>query len=196
MAAPSIGDSLSSGVDFLKKNPVPAIVGLLLAGLVNAFTAQILSGVMWVGYMEMVKKHRAGEKPEIADVFAGFQKLVPALLAGILGMLLVMIGTILCVIPGLLAAPVMWAALYFVVNGEQDGVNAIKRGWATVKPQLVMAAVTLLVLCIVGSLGGILCGIGALVTFPIALAGIYHYMDGLAGGEGVAAAAASPSAGD
>jgi uncharacterized membrane protein len=193
MPAPSIGDSLTSGVDFLKKNPIPAIVGVLLVSLVGSFTGGILYGVMLVGYLEMIKMHRAGSAPEIADVFSGFQKLVPALLAGILGMIMVSIGTMLCIIPGLLAAPVMWAALYFVANGEQDGVNALKRGWATIKPHLVMAAVTVLVLGIVGGLGAIACGIGALVTAPIAVAGIYHYVEGLVGGEGVAAAAASPS---
>jgi uncharacterized membrane protein len=65
-------------------------------------------------------------------------------------------------------------ATYLVAVGEKDGIKAISRAWDAVKANLLSAFFCGLVLAIIGSLGGLLCGIGIILTLPIAFIGSYH----------------------
>lgn len=174
MAAPDIGSCVSAGINGLKNNPVTHIVTSLLIGIVGGVTAGLLTGPMMVGYMRMIKTEDEGGKAEIADVFKGFDDFVPGLLAVLLSSIIVAIGFMLCFIPGLLIMALVPVATYLVAVGEKDGVNAIKRAWDAVKANLVSAFFCGLVLAIIGSLGSLLCGIGIILTLPIAFIGSYH----------------------
>lgn len=174
MAAPDIGTCVSAGINGLKKDPVTHIVTSLLIGIVGGVTAGLLTGPMMVGYMRMIKTEDEGGKAEIADVFKGFDDFVPALLAVLLSSIIVGIGFMLCVIPGLLVMALVPVAAYLVAVGETDGIKAISRAWDAVKANFLGAFFCGLVLGIVGSLGGLLCGIGMILTLPIAFIGSYH----------------------
>ncbi len=174
MAAPDIGTCVSAGINGLKKDPVTHIVTTLLIGIVGGVTAGVLSGPMMVGYMRMIKREDEGTKAEIADVFKGFDDLVPALLAVLVSSIIVGIGFMLCFIPGLLVMALVPTSAYLVAVGEKDGINAIKRAWDAIKANLLGSVFCALVLGIVGSIGGILCGIGMIITLPIAFIGMYH----------------------
>jgi len=174
MASVDLGKCLSSAVEDFKKDPVTHVVAHLLFLVVNAFSFSLLAGPMAVGYVRMLDKSRRGEAIGPGDLFAAFDQFVPALVAVLLGGVAVAVGSMLCIVPGLLVAPVVPVAVFLVARGEGDGVNALKRAWEMVKGNLVMAAVTLFVLQLVGSLGLILCFVGVLVTAPIALIGAYH----------------------
>ena len=176
MAAASIGECLSFGVDFVKKNPLPAILGIIIVSVVNGVSSGILAGPMTVGFFLMVKKHAEGQSPEIGDIFLGFQNhLVPGIVAGILGSLLVAVAFFICIVPGWILIPVSHLALFLVMRGEEDGIEALKRAWKLHQKNLLMGTVTVAVLLIVASLGVIVCGLGMLVTVPLAIAGMYHY---------------------
>ena len=174
MAAPDIGTCVSTGFNGLKKDPVTHIVTTLLIGIVGSVTAGLLTGPMMVGYMRMIKREDEGFKAEIADVFKGFDDFVPALLAVLLSSIVVGIGFMFCVLPGLLIMALVPVATYLVAVGEKDGINAIKRAWDAVKANLMGAFFCGLVLAIVGSLGSFLCGVGIILTLPIAFIGSYH----------------------
>ncbi len=174
MAAPDIGTCVSAGFNGLKKDPVTHIVTTLLIGIVGSVTAGLLTGPMMVGYMRMIKREDEGFKAEIADVFKGFDDFVPALLAVLLSSIVVGIGFMFCVLPGLLIMALVPVATYLVAVGEKDGINAIKRAWDAVKANLMGAFFCGLVLAIVGSLGSFLCGVGIILTLPIAFIGSYH----------------------
>lgn len=174
MAAPDIGTCVSAGINGLKKDPVTHIVTSLLIGIVGGATAGLLTGPMIVGYMRMIKREDEGTKAEIADVFKGFDDFVPALLAVLVSSIIVGIGFMLCFIPGLLIMALVPTAAYLVAVGEKDGINAIKRAWDAVKANLLGSVFCALVLGIVGSIGGLLCGIGMIITLPIAFIGMYH----------------------
>ncbi len=182
MAGPSIGKCVAAGFDGLKKNPVTHIVTSLLVGVVGGFSAGLLTGPMMVGYMRMIQNEEAGNKPEIADVFKGFDDFVPALLAVLLSSIAVSIGFFLCIIPGLLIMALVPTAAYLVAMGEKDGIQAIKRAFEAVKANLLSAMLCVIVLSILGSLGSIVCGIGVIVTLPIAFIGMYHMAKQLTGG--------------
>ncbi len=174
MAAPDIGACVSAGINGLKKDPVTHIVTSLLIGIVGGASAGVLTGPMMVGYMRMIKREDEGTKAEIADVFKGFDDFVPALLAVFVSSIIVGIGFMLCFVPGLLIMALVPTAAYLVAVGEKDGINAIKRAFDAIKANLLGSVFCALVLGIVGSIGGILCGIGMILTLPIAFIGMYH----------------------
>ena len=175
MAAPEIGACVSAGVEGFKKNMVLHIVCGLIIAVVGGFTGGILTGPLMVGYMRMIKSEDEGGKPEIGDIFKGFDDFVPALLSVLLSSIAVSIGMFLCIIPGLLILALIPCSAYLVaVGGEKDGVNAIKRAWEVVKANLVPSALCTLVLGLIGSVGSILCGVGILLTLPICYIGMYH----------------------
>jgi len=174
MASPDIGTCLSAGFSGLKRNPVMHIVTTLLVGIVGGVSAGLLTGPMAVGYMRMIKAEDEGGKPEFTDVFRGFDDFVPALLAVLLSSIIVSIGFMLCILPGLLIMGLVPTAAYLVAVGEKDGINAIKRAFSAIKENLLGTVICSLILGIVGSLGTILCGVGVILTMPIAVIGTYH----------------------
>lgn len=187
MASPDIGACISAGVASLKKNFVTHLVCTILVGVISNVSFGLLAGPMMVGYMRMVKAEDEGGTPEIGDVFKGFDDFVPALLAVLLSGLIVGIGFMLCILPGVLIMALTPVAAYLVAMGEKDGVMAIKRAWAVVKDNLIASCICTLVVGIVGSLGVILCGIGIFLTLPIAFIGMYHMAKQLTDGGASAA---------
>ena len=196
MASPDIGTCISAGINGLKKNAVTHIVTTLLVGIIGGVSAGLLTGPMMVGYMRMIKAEDEGATPEIADVFKGFDDFVPALLAVLLSSIIVSVGFMLCVLPGLLIMALVPTAAYLVAVGEKDGVNAIKRAFEAVKANLGGAFFCALVLGIVGSLGSIACGIGVIITLPITFIGSYHMAKQLTDGGAlqITSSATTPNA--
>lgn len=174
MASPNISDCVSAGFSGLKNNPVTHIVATLLVIFISGVGFGLLTGPMVVGYMKLIKIEEEGGKPEIADVFKGFENFVPALLAVLVGSIIVSIGYMLCILPGMLLMAIIPTAAYLVACGENDGINALKRAWAAVKGNLLGAFFCMLVLGIIGNLGLILCVVGIILTLPIAFIGSYH----------------------
>lgn len=189
MAAPDIGACVSAGINGLKKDPFTHIVTSLLIGIVGGASAGLLTGPMMVGYMRMIEREDGGAKVEIAEVFKGFDDFVPALLAVLLSSIIVGIGFMFCVLPGLLIMALVPTAAYLVAAGEKDGVNAVKRAFEALKANFVGAFFCALVLGIVGSIGGLLCGVGMILTLPIGIIGSYHMAKQLTDGGGSAGSA-------
>ena len=174
MAAPDLSECVSAGFSGLKNNPVTHIVASLLVIFISSVAFGLLSGPMAVGYMKMIKIEDEGGKAEIADVFKGFEDFVPALVSMLVGSIIVGIGFVLCVVPGLLLMAIVPTSAYLVACGEKDGINALKRAWDAVKANLLGAFFCMLVLGIIGNLGLILCFVGVIITLPIAFIGSYH----------------------
>ena len=193
MASVDLGSALSSGVNTFKANAVNHIIVFLVFVLVVSFSCGLLIGPMFVGYYKYFAKEESGGKPEIGDLFKGFDHFVPAFVAGIVGFILIAIGNMLCLIPGLLIAPLLPVALVLVVRGETDGIQALKKGWTLLKPNLLMAAIAMLVIQIVAQLGVVACGIGLLVTGPIAMIANWHLAKQILGDAGEMTPAAQPA---
>lgn len=173
MASIDIGSTVSLSIARLKANPGFHIVSCLLVGIVGGAAFGLLQGPMIVGYFKALEKEDRGEKPEIGDIFKGFDAFVPALVAALVSGIIIGIGTMLCIIPGLLLMPLFPLSLYFVAKGEKDGIKALQRAWPLVKANLVAAALAAFVVGIVGSLGLILCFVGIFLTMPITMIGYY-----------------------
>ncbi len=144
-----------------------------LFGLAQTFLSLSVTSCFLLGYFHALSKIDAGADPELGDLFSQVDKLVPAVLTSVLCSVLITLGVLCCILPGVILIPLYPTALYLVYKGESDSIRALKKAWAELRGELVMAIITMLSLGCVAFLGLLACGVGALVTIPIYYAGLY-----------------------
>ncbi|MEO9324507.1 hypothetical protein ABFT23_13510 [Nocardioides sp. C4-1] len=123
-----------------------------------------------------------GREFTAATVFK-FQNVANVVVTALLIGAAVLVGTILCYLPGLVAGFVTSYALYFVVDKNMAPVDAIKASFELVKDNLGNTVIWYIVSAIVGGVGAIACGVGLLVTYPIAIIGTAYTYKRLTGQE-------------
>ena len=133
----------------------------LLFGAVNS----ILLG----GLYRMGLRQAQGEAVSITDVFSALDMAGPLVVVNILTQLLVGVGSLLCVIPGLIVAGLLMFAPLLVLDRRLPPVQAMSESFALLKSQWLMAAVFYLVAALLDAVGAIVLGIGMLITYPVFL---------------------------
>lgn len=94
---------------------------------------------------------------------------------------LTIVGTVLCYLPGLIVGYLTQFALYFVLDKKMSPMDAIKASVNLCRENLGNTILWYIVAAIVGGAGAILCGVGILVTYPIALIGTAYTYKKLTG---------------
>ncbi|GEM_PF-6099613 len=117
-----VADYLKGGVDLLQKHPLETMAAGLIALVM--FCTVVLAGPACAGLVYMALKARRGEKPEILDLFKGFDHFLSSLFVGVM-LLGVMVGsTLLAILPlgsilatvfGVLAFPVASALTMYAM---------------------------------------------------------------------------------
>jgi len=137
------------------------MVGILLAILASLyFQAAAYKGALMIA---------DGQKPSLGDMFKGWSK------GGVLGTMalmwvIVMVGMMICYIPGIIASfLLMLTPMYAVDNQGGSITDPLKRSFEVVKnnvgPMIIFWLLTMVVIFI----GEILCGVGLLVAFPVVM---------------------------
>lgn len=111
-----------------------------------------------------------GQPFRTADVFK-FDNLGPVLVTSILVGLGVIVGTVLCYLPGIIIAFLTSYSLYFVVDKGMAPVDAIKASFELVTKNFGSTIIWYLVSGVIFTVGAILCGVGLLVAIPVVLVG-------------------------
>ncbi len=173
------GEWIEKGFYLWKDNLVVLIVATLLAGLLSVVTLFILAGPMaagmvWVTLGLLDKKE---PKPQIGDVFKGFQCFVPALLFCLVWGAILMISAIFARIPfiGVLIAYVLQFGIatliafgmFLIVDRKMDFWSASMASINMVKKTFFPLLGLVLVAQFIGGLGAIACVVGAIVTASI-----------------------------
>jgi uncharacterized membrane protein len=84
----------------------------------------------------------------------------------------VCIGTIFCIVPGLMAAAAFHFTYLFIVDKRMDFWPAMQASHAVVKQDYFGFIMFLIVLALVNMLGFLCCLVGMLVTFPVSIAAV------------------------
>ena len=119
-----------------------------------------------------IKKEYEGGTAEITDVFSAFDITIPCLLNYAVANLIIIAGVICCIIPGILLSPLMNLSIFFLVKGETQGLNALKRSWETLKKNPILILWNI-VLGLFAALGLLACCVGILATAPISMCAMY-----------------------
>jgi len=116
----------------------------------------------------------AGEEPKFGDIFAGNRYYWRFLGADILYGLLVLVGLILCVIPGIYFAIKYHFYGYLIVDQDMGVMDSLKKSGDITRGAW-WDLLLLFILFWLISLGGlILCGIGVLFAWPIVFMGLVY----------------------
>ena len=191
-----VGDAIGYGWRAFKANPGPlvivALVVLVLSGLVSgagnvvsdnsvglgiAFQVAgwLVSILLSLGMIRIALKVTRGEAADVADLFKGDQ-FGPYLGASIVFGLLVAVGLVLCIVPGIIVAVIFGFFGYVLLERGASVGEGFSGSSDITKGQ--RGTVFLLGLTLIGLniLGAIACGLGLLVTYPISIvAGGYAY---------------------
>lgn len=111
---------------------------------------------------------------------------VPVMIASVLTTLIAIVGTLLCIIPGIIASVGLMLTTALVVDTKRGPLDAMGESWNAMKPHLLPGFLLLLVLGLVNLAGFCACGVGLLVTFPITMVSLALVYRDLFGGSGSA----------
>lgn len=187
---PGIGDLFSQALELYKPNLVPLLVGTLLVGIIAAVGSAIVlpllvMGPLSAGLVIMVLQIVAGKKPEVPMVFAGFKNFVPIFLVTLIVGLATGLSSIIPIIGPLAVGSLLQWAPMLVIDRKMEFMDAIKASVDFVKADFVPNLVLFLVVGVVAGIGSVACGVGALLTMPLALCIhvlAYHKLFGIQGG--------------
>jgi uncharacterized membrane protein len=122
-------------------------------------------------------KAARGDKLEIKDMFAVFQNYWPAVLANLLAGLIIAIGIVLLIVPGIIFACKLAFVPYLVVDRKMETIEAIKKSWEMTRGHAFTVFLMGLLAIPIALLGLICLGVGiipAVMWIQTAFASLYH----------------------
>lgn len=151
----------------------PSLLLTFVLTIVSILSLGILAPVATAGYFQsLLMAQRDGRTPEVRDLFGQMSLFLPLLLLGFIAFVLVMLGFLLLVFPGLVLVVIMiFAFLYLLplMTDEKLGLfDAVKKSWdmAVASPMGDHVVITIIYIALL-SLGGSL-PFAILFTQPLA----------------------------
>ena len=106
-------------------------------------------------------------KADLSKMFDVGQLAVPAILGNFLVSIIVGIGSVCCLIPGIIAGVGLSMVMPLIVGSRRGVMEAITESWAAMSPHLLPGFLLLLVLGLINVAGVCALGVGLLITIPI-----------------------------
>lgn len=183
-----ISGSISRGWALVRDNMSVFIGATLLAWLISVGLAFVpvlgwIIGFVLLGSLDyMYLRRMRGETVLIGDVFAGFNlAFLNLAMVGLVKWLLTTLGLILCIIPGIYLAVCYVFAIPLVIDKKMDFWPAMEVSRQVVHQHWWSTLALVIVLALVAFSGFLLCGVGEIVTIPIASAAFMYVYEDLFG---------------
>ena len=183
-----ISGAISRGWALLRDNLAVLVGASVLGWLVSVGLAFVpilgwVVGFVLLGGLDFMYIRRIrGEEVQIGDVFAGFNlAFVNLAMAGLVKWLLVSLGFVLCILPGIYLGVGYVFALPLVVDKKMEFWTAMEVSRRVVHAQWWSTLALVIVLALVAFAGFLLCGIGALITIPLSTAAFMYVYEDLFG---------------
>jgi uncharacterized membrane protein len=136
------------------------------------FALFIIGGAICVGVSRAILGLIAGKPPNVGMMFEGFDRLGQAFLANIVVGLLVGIGTLFCIVPGVILG-IMWMFVNFVLAETNLDFWPAMEYSANLTAGYRWELFCLLLACLVVYVLGLLaCGVGLVVAVPVIVTAI------------------------
>lgn len=175
------GKAFNEALELFKQNFLLMLLVVVVGAVTTSMSCGILGGAMLIGQagiaLRLVDKDET--KPQIGDLFSA--KMVSFIVPGLIALIVAgALSALTCGIGGLLMFPVANIAFFYIADkGDTSAFGAFSEVCGKVlKTQggIAFLMVTLLAMIIAG-LGGVVCGLGILVTAPLStliLASLYR----------------------
>lgn len=151
----------------LNKQFLPSFIFSLLTWVVNSVIA--------MGIINICLKFIDGKKPKLKDIFYT-KNLFNFILASIIRSVIIIVGLILFIIPGIIFSIKLQYSEYLIVDKQLDAVDSIKKSWEMTKGVKWNLFLFGFLLGLINVLGFLALLIGLLITVPLTLvANAYVY---------------------
>ncbi len=158
-------------------------VGLAVVPILGWIVGFVLLGGLDYMFLRRIR----GEEVQIGDVFAGFNMaLLDLTMAGLVKWLLTSIGLVLCILPGIYLAVGYVFALPLVIDKKMEFWTAMEVSRRVVHEHWWSAFALAIVLALVAFSGFLVCGVGEIITIPLASAALMYVYEDLFGGPSAA----------
>ena len=196
---PGVGSAYSNGwrqmwkyfVGLLLIGIIGIVIGIPtgMGGWVGAYAAATMLNILGVIYNILILgpvdygvsfahlKAARGEKVEVQDMFEAFKNYWNAVLANIIVGVIVCIGFVLLIVPGIIFACKLIFTPYFVVDRKMEVIDAIRASWNMTNGHAWTVFLILLLAIPIAIAGLILFGVGIILSvmwIRLALASLYH----------------------
>lgn len=145
-------------------------VSVLLMSAISGFLYFLVQQVITAGIIRGTLAITQGRPFEYTELFK-FDKIGPVVVTSLISAVIVAIGFILCILPGIIASFMLSYALYFVLDKDMSPMEAITASFNLVKDNVGTALVWAIVAFVITVVGALLCGIGLIVALPVAIIG-------------------------
>jgi hypothetical protein len=152
----------SGGGEAQPPSPVVLPMIFLLYAVILPLSSFLLSGA----YRSALKQLR-GESVTVQDLFSGGPYFVRVLGAMLLIALLATLGGALCIFPAFIVLGLFMFTIPLIIDRDLGAIDAMSASFARTKGEWFSFSLFALVLYLLASIGGALCGVGALVTYPL-----------------------------
>ena len=166
------GQWIGEGWDMVKDDLGVYVALALVTFVLGSMVPFIIQGPLTAGFFIFCMKKTMNRRAEFSDLFNGFNFFIPALLASLVIAVFVAIGTLFCIIPGIVVAASCKFTYLFIVDKRMDFWRAMEASHAVVKNDYFGFSMFLIALTLLNVLGFICCLVGMLVTMPITVAAI------------------------
>jgi uncharacterized membrane protein len=148
--------------------------GIFIVLMVTIISAPIYA-IFMAGLFKYFLKMIREENAQIGDAFSGFGPSIGQLiLLGLVMNSLVMIGCVLCLIPGVYLSVAWYFAIPLVIDRRMNFWEAMESSRKLVTKHWFLVFAFLLVIGLLAAAGVIACCIGIFVTMPIFFASIMY----------------------
>ncbi|MFC1967309.1 hypothetical protein ACFLV2_01515 [Chloroflexota bacterium] len=152
-------------------------VASAIFGVIGLAYGILINGPIDYGVSFAYLKASRGDKLEIKDVFAGFNNYWNAVLASLLVFVIVGLGLIVLIIPGIIFACKLVFTPYLVVDRKMEVIEAIKESWRMTGGHAWKVFFIYLLAIPIGIAGLICFGVGVIISImwvSLTLASLYH----------------------
>ncbi|MFO7767395.1 MAG: hypothetical protein R6W82_00300 [bacterium] len=155
----------------------------------------VVVGPLTAGFFLMTVNHMRGDRPMVGDLFQGFSRFLPVILASIILSVFFSVGVILCLLPAVFVLGVYQFTFLFIVDRGADFWEAMEASRLLARKDYLEFSLFALVLVVLNMVGAMVFVVGLLVSVPLSFAAIscaYRDLAGLAERPAVQPSASGP----
>ncbi len=153
----------------------PSIAGEILSSILEFTSSWVLNLInfpLFAGFFVYALKKLRGEAASFGDFFGGFQYFLQLFLLGLVSGIIILIGILLCILPGLYLGMAYMFASLLVIGSGLDFWQAMETSRRAVNANFGSVFVLVLALIGINIAGALACLLGLLVTLPLSYCAI------------------------
>jgi len=163
-----LGIAVFQAISFFVQRSANGGFGAFFLSLIFAGLAAIVGFVLEYGVVRAALAVVDGRPVTFAEAW-NMDRFGPFVIAAILRGLIVFVGLLLCIIPGLIASFLLIFTPFFVIDKQLSPTESISASFNLVKSRAGLLVLFAIVAVVIYFAGAILCFVGLLVSIPVVL---------------------------